>query len=301
MSQTRPLANTHSNPPEVGSLVYGLSHFFKGSERNGHFSGASHMLSAVRTEAEDEYLLRFLVFLCRIPWLNFCLELDGSAAIAQWALESSSLQCGKIQDALHKLFIEIVPRGILPALRAHNFWFKESGILDSGCLERHWISRGLVWPMEHIFEEFLELLSACTTQQCFGLFCTTMVETLLFREVYWTISNRKYQKPTCIRRCSEVQSDPALISDYLDIGRKFAFSYASLSSKNILVALRWLHQAGFNPCPGGCEARWIVGEAIDWLKNQTADPQPQCEVIKWMEGLYTEVEKKESESRKKGN
>ncbi|KIM44310.1 hypothetical protein M413DRAFT_378997 [Hebeloma cylindrosporum] len=88
MSQTRPLANTHSNPPEVGSLVYGLSHFFKGSERNGHFSGASHMLSAVRTEAEDEYLLRFLVFLCRIPWLNFCLELDGSAAIAQWALVS---------------------------------------------------------------------------------------------------------------------------------------------------------------------------------------------------------------------
>jgi hypothetical protein len=33
----------------------------------------------------------------------------------------------------------------------------------------------------------LEVLSACTAQDCFGLFCTTVVEALLFREVYWAI------------------------------------------------------------------------------------------------------------------
>jgi hypothetical protein len=60
---------------------------------------------------------------------------------------------------------------------------------------------------------------------------------------------------------------------------------------------------------------WIVIEMIDWLKvcdqiftkemsavltfskNQTADPQPQHELIAWMEDAYDKVEKMLAERR----
>jgi hypothetical protein len=44
--------------------------------------------------------------------------------------ESSSLQSGHIRRRSAQVLIEIIPRGILPALRVSNFWFKKTGILD---------------------------------------------------------------------------------------------------------------------------------------------------------------------------
>jgi len=99
---------------------------------------------------------------------------------------------------LHKVFIEIVPRGILPAFRVENFGFKKAGILeakgDSQCL--HYSSQRIstiglkVW--EYDFDGVFEVLSACTAQDFFGLFCTTVVEAWLFKKVYWAIQKRQH-------------------------------------------------------------------------------------------------------------
>jgi hypothetical protein len=100
----------------------------------------------------------------------------------------------------------------------------------------------------------------------------------------------------------------------------FAFKHASMSSKCILFGLRYLCQ--LNPlfefywkereivC-----MEWIVIEMIDWLKvcdqilmkinsgiltigkNQTVDPQPQDELIAWMEDAYDKVERMLAERR----
>jgi len=111
--------------------------------------------------------------------------------------ESPSLQSGNIQEALQKVFIEIIPRGILPALRVNNFWFKKTGILETNggsvCME---CSNQQISAMEQwYFEDFelyqvVEVLSACTAQDCFGLFCTTVVEALLFKIVYRAIQGK---------------------------------------------------------------------------------------------------------------
>jgi hypothetical protein len=104
------------------------------------------------------------------------------------------LQSGNIRDALHKVFIEIIPRGILPALRVGNFWFKKTGILEAnggsvclGCSSSATESVNIFHPLEVI-----EVLTACTAQDFFGLFCTTVVEALLFRTMYRAIKG-KYQ------------------------------------------------------------------------------------------------------------
>ena len=48
----------------------------------------------------------------------------------------------------------------------------------------------------------------------------------------------------------------------------FAFSYASRSSKSILVALQWLHR--LSPCARfdleHVGTNWIVSEMVEWLK-----------------------------------
>jgi hypothetical protein len=50
------------------------------------------------------------------------------------------------------------------------------------------------WHFDNIdFYKVIEVLpqAVCIAQGFFGLFCTTVVEALLFREVYWAI-RRKY-------------------------------------------------------------------------------------------------------------
>jgi len=96
----------------------------------------------------------------------------------------------------------------------------------------------------------------------------------------------------------------------------FAFSYASRSSKSILVALQWLHR--FSPYDPfgwlGVGTNWIVSEMVEWLKvctgiilirgfltsigkNQTADSEMQDELITWMEAACTKVERVAEERR----
>ena len=89
----------------------------------------------------------------------------------------------------------------------------------------------------------------------------------------------------------------------------FAFAHASRSSKSILVALRWLRitpdvYLGHD----FVGTKWIVREMIEWLKvcagtilihgiltigkEQTADSQPQDELVAWMESVCAEVERR---------
>jgi hypothetical protein len=111
-------------------------------------------------------------------------------------------QSGNIRDALHKVLIEIIPRGILPALRVNNFWFKKTGILGileakggSVCLECSSQRISAISSMDsyRLFDmdiNMLKILTACTAHNFFGLFCTTVVEALLFRTVYWAIKGQ---------------------------------------------------------------------------------------------------------------
>ena len=87
----------------------------------------------------------------------------------------------------------------------------------------------------------------------------------------------------------------------------FAFTHASTSSKCILFAIRCLFQLNdFVEQPE--QAECIVSEMIDWLKvrdpalnkkysgiltigkNQTADPQPQDQLIAWIEDAHNKIE-----------
>ena len=118
-------------------------------------------------------------------------------------------------------------------------------------------------------------------------------------------------------RNSKIDPFPELPNEYfyhdpLDVSRRhwgFAFTHASTSSKRILFAIRSLSQfKGFVKCPWRME--WIVSEMIDWLKvrdpalivreifvtltiekNQTVDPQPQDELIAWLEDANQKIDR----------
>lgn len=113
--------------------------------------------------------------------------------------ESSSLPSGNIHDAMHEIINEIIPRGILPALRVGNFWFKKTGILDdkdgSVCLKCS-IPQILIGPEHWLDTKTLEILPEipflCTGQDFFPLLCTTIVEAILFGMVYWTTVHKGY-------------------------------------------------------------------------------------------------------------
>ena len=103
---------------------------------------------------------------------------------------------------MHKVLIEIIPRGIIPALRVGNFWFKKTGILDdkdgSVCLKcsipqiligrQHWLDT-------HSFEMLSAIPFVCTGQDFFPLLCTTIVEAILFGMVYWSTGHKRYVFP----------------------------------------------------------------------------------------------------------
>jgi hypothetical protein len=109
------------------------------------------------------------------------------------------LQSGNIRDTLHKVLIEIIPRGILPALRVDSFWFKKTGILEakggSVCLGCSSQRISAIRSMDvHRHDDLLKILTACTAQNFFGLFCTTVVEALLFRTMYWAITEGRWNQ-----------------------------------------------------------------------------------------------------------
>ena len=109
---------------------------------------------------------------------------------------------------MHKVLIEIIPRGIIPALRVGNFWFKKTGILDdkhgSVCLKcsipqilmgrRHWLHT-------NSFEMLSAIPSVCTGQDFFPLLCTTIVEAILFGMVYWSTGHKRYVFPFGFAYC----------------------------------------------------------------------------------------------------
>jgi len=96
---------------------------------------------------------------------------------------------------MHEVFIEIIPRGILPALRVSNFWLKKTGILDvkdgSVCLK---CSNAEIWECSSLdaqdFGVLCEICRACTGQDYFQLLCTSILEVILFGMVS-TITRRE--------------------------------------------------------------------------------------------------------------
>jgi len=117
---------------------------------------------------------------------------------------------------MHKVLIEIIPRGILPALRVGNFWFKKTGILDdrdgSVCLQCS-IPQVLIgrdhWLDAKSFETLSEIACACTGQDFFQLLCTTIVEAILFGMVYWTTVYKGYVFPLDLSKLQNLQHDPS--------------------------------------------------------------------------------------------
>ena len=93
---------------------------------------------------------------------------------------------------MHQVFIEIITRGILPALRIGNLWLKKTGILDnedgSVCL-RCSIPQILIGKLSFLngecFEGLSAIILACNGRDCFELLCTSMIEATLFGMVYW--------------------------------------------------------------------------------------------------------------------
>ena len=97
---------------------------------------------------------------------------------------------------MQEVFIEIIPRGILPALRVSNFWLKKTGILDSKdgsvCLKCS-ITQILIGDGSDLwhgvdalkFGVLAEIARACTGQGCFQLLCTSILEVVLFGMVLW--------------------------------------------------------------------------------------------------------------------
>jgi len=306
-------------------FAYGLQNFFTPNEEY-QISNAKHMLhmKSNRNMPDINNLLHFLRFLGKISWQDiFLCSTESqicSLAIAQWVStamsnqESSSLQCGNIQKALNNLFIKIIPCGILPVLCVNKFQPTKIGIFEdeySGCLNcsvPQILAADL--KMGHMSTEhyqlLFEVLYKCMGQDYFQQLCTTTVEAALFKAVYDIVGFYSFKKHSIPHICRhntshivKVKKIPHIFNNY---GRyyvernshhnwRFAFSHASKSSKSILFALQWLHQLSpFAQLEHVMSFDWIVSEMVEWLKTQTADPQPQDELITWMEGECCEVE-----------
>jgi len=208
-------------------IACGLCHFFT-PKKNCQFSRASLMLSAALSNGSDsDSVLGFLKSLSRIPWLDICFSNPSNAlwtcAIANWVCkslvsehvlnydyqinqilyqESSSLPSGNIRNAMHEILTEIILRGILPALRVSNFWFKKTGILEDKDGSVCWkcsIPQILIgrhhWLNTDNFEMLPSISFVCTGQDFFQLLCTTIVEAILFGMVYWTTIYQGYVFP----------------------------------------------------------------------------------------------------------
>ena len=85
---------------------------------------------------------------------------------------------------MQEVFIEIIPWGILPALRVHHFWLKKAGILEtkdgSVCL-KCLIQQKSIKKFDLMSLDFLfKIFCACTAQDCFQLLSTSILEVVLF-------------------------------------------------------------------------------------------------------------------------
>ena len=104
--------------------------------------------------------------------------------------ESSSLEPGDIRDAMHKVFNEILLRGILPAFGQQiSRTASKLGIFESqNCLKCLQASLRAVPEFESLSDDLVlcEILPMCTGQNFFQTLCTRMVEYELLRMVWFT-------------------------------------------------------------------------------------------------------------------
>ena len=181
---------------------------------------SSSLLEHVRNETDSNDLLLFLGYLSRIDWLNiykYWAKRQLTHAIAHWVCttlvgwflatqfhdllihnliqESSSLEPGDIRDAIYKVFTEIIPHGILPALSRQISWAsKKLGIFESrSCLQCLWEWHDV--PELDLYNFGLlsrQTVRMCTDQNFFQILCTRMVESTLLGRVIFIIFRTRY-------------------------------------------------------------------------------------------------------------
>jgi len=105
--------------------------------------------------------------------------------------ESSSLEPGNIRDAMCKVFIAILPCGILPALSQYISRINNLGIFeDSYCLRcQQEIPEGLV-DYSYDYEALIGILPMCTAENFFQTFCTRVIESSLS----WMVRTTAYME-----------------------------------------------------------------------------------------------------------
>ena len=94
---------------------------------------------------------------------------------------------------MQKIFIAILPHGILPMLDQHISRASELGFFENQncfrCLQDVPNLKMLV-VLNTSFEELLQILPMCTSQNFFQSFCTRVLESVLLGMVWIRMSNR---------------------------------------------------------------------------------------------------------------
>jgi hypothetical protein len=94
---------------------------------------------------------------------------------------------------MHKVFTQILPCGILPALSQYISWASEQGIFENHYYFRCcWrdvptANRGLLDSYSN-FEAVIGILPMCTSQHFFQTFCTRVIESTLLEKVQASLS-----------------------------------------------------------------------------------------------------------------
>jgi hypothetical protein len=135
---------------------------------------------------------------------------------------------------MQEVFIKMVPRGILPALHVGNFWLKKTGILESKdgsvclkCSIPHISIRGsAMFGVVQDFKVLSEISCACTSQDCFQLLCTSILEVILFGKVFW-VTRHKYVFPfNCQQREFHHLISPLLVPPAHSLTHAGKFGYS---------------------------------------------------------------------------
>lgn len=296
--------------------------FFTPSDLNP-IAHATHLLESVRNGSDRNEFLGFLGYLSEICWLGSPSEIPMTLGIriVKWAytaLESSSLEPGDIRDAVHKVLIETLRRGILPDLDQHISRSNNLGLFKVPicikCVEGssflyggHWGRWSTEWTV------LSRTLHLCTDQDFFHALCTRLAESCLLElldQIYSTYGPPGDYDQECQHICElgdntlhtegyDYETYPfdsfsfssLCKSSYPDRSHwSIAFTHASRSSKCILFGLHCLHK--FSDWPDHRMAvEYIVWEMVDWLKTQTVDPRPQDVVISWIENANKKIDR----------
>ena len=201
-----------SNPRFYNNLN-SLKYFFKptptppGEIPIDNIANATRLLESARNGSDRNELLLFLQYLSEIHWSDIYNrggeQRHLTTRVMHWVYttlvgcflplqfgnpfncnsiqESSSLEPGDIRDAMCKVFTEILPCGILPALSQHISRASGLGIFENqyclGCLPWN-VPKTLLSYLSH-FEELSQILPMLTGQSLFQTFTTRVVESVL--------------------------------------------------------------------------------------------------------------------------